>query len=366
MRPDLHVTFVGLPNVGKSLIFSLATGQHSEVSPYPFSTAKPIHAVIDYIDPRMALLASVVGPSKLYPSRLQFTDVGGLGDDLPQVERGIREALEWIRSADVLAHVLRAFEDSLAPYAFPNVDIERDLQAILTRLCASDSDLVGPRIVQLRRLVRGRKEQVLQWELDLLTKIAPKLESGRPLVGSEWNERELRTFDSLKLITHKPQFYIINYGEDRIPQVGIETTWQPKLPFNGDNALMICGKLESEITELEPKDRHEFLELYPGLELASDRIPDLAISASGRIVYFTFGRLGLKQWCVRRGTTAISAAKRLHTDFADRFIAVEVMEAKDILEVRSVAALNNEGKVRLQGREYVVQDGDILYFRFRR
>lgn len=366
MQFDLTATFIGLPNTGKSLIYNLVTGQNSEVTPYLFSTVKPQRGVIEYADSRMNPIAYIIEPEQLYPLNIQFIDIIGV---VPERQQGVAttEALGMIRSSDILVHVLRAFDNPSTSHTFESIDFERDSKVVELELCNADLSLLENRLDRLDRMVRrGKKEKELVFEHEVLIKAKTHLDTGIPLLKHqhEWGESEIDVFTRLNLITHKPICYIVNYGEGDIRKFSTTTDWSQKSPFMDYDTVALCAQLETEISQLGAEEQEEFLGLYEDLELAADRIPSLILRAAGRITYFTYGHLGLKQWSIPTGTAVVDAAKRLHTDFANRFVAAEVMTAKDLLEAGSADALKNQGGVRVEGKEYIVQDGDILYFRF--
>jgi ribosome-binding ATPase YchF (GTP1/OBG family) len=367
MSYDLSIALAGLPNVGKSLLFNLITGQCSEVSPYPLSTPRPVQGVCEFVDWRVPKLTDVIRPAQVFPLRVLITDTNGMSPGNYAEREGTAESLASLRAADVLAYVLRSFDEPSASTVFSDEDFYRDAKAVSRELCTVDLQLVDARIAQLDRMIRrGRKDTGVLAEFDTLVAARESLAGETPLVTGfrVMDQSGLGLFDGLNLITHKPRFYVLNYGEEHVSEYSSRSDWRHQQPFVGVETVAVCGRLESDLLKLALEDRADFLDLYPGLVLTSHEIIQTALSAAGRISYFTYGHLGLKHWSVPSGTTAVGAAKRLHTDFAARFIAAEVTTAEKMIEAGRVDELKSRGKLRLEGKDYQVRDGDVLYFRF--
>lgn len=366
MDIDLSIVLIGLPNVGKSLIFNLLTGLDSDVSPYPISTPKPLHGVVEWIDPRMPLISKVIRPEQIFPLKIQVTDTIGIMPEQHQSIGGFAESLDSMRSADVLCYVARYFTDPTVSHSYPDLNTERDSKVVWAELCSIDCELVNNKLAKLERTItRGSKDPDVLFENDLLkNRVILSLHKSTPLCEQTWNEKELRIFDSLALVTHKPYFILMNYGENQVDEFASNSKWKDSRFLKDKHMAALCARLEADIMSLPLDERREFLSLYDGFELASHNIVPMALDTINRITYFTFGHLGLKQWSVPKGTTAVGAAKRLHTDFANRFVAAEVTTTDALIEAGSVDQLKSQGKMRLEGRDYLVHDGDILYFRF--
>ncbi|MBI1293669.1 redox-regulated ATPase YchF [bacterium] len=360
MQTDLTVSLIGLPNVGKSLIFSVLTGHQSEVSPLPVSTKKPLRAVVSYEDPRMSRIASVIEPKELFPLKIQFIDTGGiLPKDRQVFGEDSAETKEHARSSDVLIHIVRAFDQADVPHIDSHVDVFRDFSMLIHELCTWDLALVDHRIVTIQKEIQGRQRYELQAEFDLLTKAKRLLEAGQPLYEANWERNSYTKFRALSLVSHIPHLLAVNCGEEEIESYFLQGKELPS-----DNAIITCAQLESEIVQLDEDERREFLEAYNGLTLKISEIPKLVLTAANRVTYFTFGHLGLKQWSIPNGTNAVEAARRLHTDFAKNLINVEVFATEELILADSVDKIKQQGKVRVESKEYQVQDGDIMYFRF--
>lgn len=366
MDIDLSISIIGLPNVGKSLIFNMITGLNSDVSPYPISTSKPIKGVVEWTDPRMSLIANVIQPSEIFPLKFQVIDTIGIIPGGGQTLAGFSESLEQMRVSDVLCYVIRAFSDPKTILTGSATDFLYNLKTLWIELCEVDKNLVLNRMTKLDRMIsKGIKDAEIHFENDLLSKnVIDALHSGIPLAEKSWKDKEVAIFDSLKLITHKPYFLVLNYDEQQISAFATNTLWKQQEPFLNKNVVSLCGRVEADILGFPSNEQKEFLSLYKDLELTSYQILPTALNSKNRITYFTFGHLGLKQWSVPNGTTAVSAAKRLHTDFANRFVAAEVTELDILRTYGSVDQVKSHGKMRLEGKDYVIHDGDILYFRF--
>jgi len=366
MDIDLSISIVGLPNVGKSLIFNMITGLNSEVSPYPMSTSKPIKGVVEWTDSRMSLIADIIQPSEIFPLKFQVTDTTGVMPGGGQAPAGFSESLEQMRVSDILCYVIRAFNEPETILTGSTTDFLHNSKIFWNELCEVDKNLVLNRTSKLDRMIsKGIKDAEIQFESNLLSKkVVDTLQGGIPLSEKSWDVHEVSVFDSLKLITHKPYFIVLNYNEQQITAFAANTTWKQQEPFLNKNVISLCGRLEADILELPTDERKDFLSLYNDLELLSHRILPTALNTKDRIAYFTFGQLGLKQWSVPNGTTSVGAAKRLHTDFANRFVAAEVTDLDILRTYGSIEQVKNNGKMRLEGKDYIIRDGDILYFRF--
>jgi GTP-binding protein YchF len=360
---DFVIGLTGLPNVGKSVIFHTVTGAETTMSPHPFSTPKPVEKVVALQDSRLKEIASIISPRQLFPVMVKWIDMAGI-DRISDVAKGlVAENLGVLSSTDVIGHVVRFFTDDSVPYKYNSFDIRRDISEVNSMLCQNDLELIRNRVRKVEKMIHfGQKE--MSQELNVLERANSWLSSNRSLNEENWNSDEFRVFETLNLISHKPMFFIINCGETEINDSKEEHFSSDITQIDNFRVIWLCGKLESEILDLAEDEQSQFLKVYGNYTLKSPNIVWEALHCANRIFYFTFGNLGLKEWIIEKGTKVVSAAKRLHTDFAKGFVTAEVMNVEELIQCGSIDTARKNGVMRLEGKDYVINDGDILYFRF--
>lgn len=360
------VGIVGLPNVGKSTLFNAITQAGAESANYPFCTIDPNVGVVEVPDERLDKLTELVVPKKTVPTAFQFVDIAGLVEGASRGEGLGNKFLSHIREVDAIAHVVRCFEDPNITHVAGKVDPISDIQVINLELILADLDSVEKKIDRLGRKVKsGDKEAKL--ELDVLTKLKEAFEADKPARSVELTEEEKLIVRDLHLLTMKPILYVSNVSEDGLLEADSNPLVQKVRDFaaaEGAEVVVISAKVEAEIAELEGEDKKMFLEELGLEESGLDRLIRAAYSLLGLITYFTAGVQEVRAWTIRRNTKAPQAAAVIHTDFERGFIRAEVVAYQDLVNCGSMNAAKEKGLVRLEGKEYVVQDGDVMHFRF--
>jgi GTP-binding protein YchF len=356
--------FVGLPNVGKSTIFNAITSAGAESANYPFCTIEPNVGVVAVPDPRLDTLAGIVKPQKVMSTTMEFVDIAGLVKGASRGEGLGNQFLGHIRQVEAIAHIVRCFEDENVVHVDGSVDPLRDVEVIQTELNLADLDTVEKRISRSEKAAKSGDKK-LQEEVAVLAVVRECLNQGRPARAAELTAEQRAILRELCLITAKPVLYVANVAEDDLDgrHPGIEKL-RAHAAAEGAEFVIICGKIEAEIAELPNDEKGAFLEELGFHESGLDRMIHAGYHLLGLITYFTAGVKEVRAWTIPAGWRAPQAAGVIHTDFEKGFIRAEVIAYDDFVAARGEAGAKEKGLLRLEGKEYVVKDGDVMHFRF--
>ena len=355
---------VGLPNVGKSTIFNALTSAGAESANYPFCTIEPNVGIVQVPDPRMDQLSEIVKPQKIQPTTIEFVDIAGLVKGASQGEGLGNQFLGHIRSVDAIVHVVRCFDDDNIVHVNGRVSPADDIEVINTELALADLDTIEKKLQRAEKMARSGDKKSKD-EVDFYLRVRALLEQVKKLHGTAQNEDERIWMRDLHLLTDKPVLYVANVAEDDLegkhPNVA---SVREIASSEGAGVVVICGKLEAEIAELDGPEKKGFLDDMGLEEAGLDRLIRNGYALLGLITYFTAGVKEVRAWTIVNGTKAPQAAGVIHTDFEKGFIRAEVIGFKDYIMCNGEAGAKEKGLMRLEGKEYVVKDGDVMHFRF--
>ena len=363
----MKLGIVGLPNVGKSTLFNSLTKAGAESTNYPFCTIDPNVGVVAVPDERLKLLGDLYHSKKVTPAVIEFVDIAGLVKGASKGEGLGNQFLSNIREVDAIVHVVRCFEDSNVVHVDGSVNPLRDIETINLELIFSDLEILERRIAKVAKGARMDKEQAK--ELAMLERVKERLEDGKLAIGFETeDEDEEEYFKNLNLLTAKPVIYAANVGEEDLANDGADNAGVQAVreyaKETGSEVFAICAQIEEEISELDDEERQMFLDDLGLKESGLEKLIRASYHLLGLMSFLTSGEDETRAWTIKQGTKAPQAAGKIHTDFERGFIKAEVVNYKDLLENGSLAAAREKGLVRMEGKEYVVQDGDVILFRF--
>jgi GTP-binding protein YchF len=356
---------VGLPNVGKSTLFNAITASElAAAANYPFCTIEPNTGMVPVPDPRLDRLVEIAKPQRTVPATMQFVDIAGLVEGASKGEGRGNDFLRHIRDCDAIAHVVRCFEDDNIVHVSGNVDPERDIRVIELELAIKDLETVTKRIEKTEKLARsGDKEARTQ--LDILAKLREVLDDGKWASSCKVDDNQQKFVRELQLLTLKPILYVANVAESDLPDGNALSEIVKRVAGDeGAACIVISGKIESEIANLPIEERKDFLETL-GLKASGlDQLIRAGYGLLGLRTYFTAGEKEVRAWTIREGDTAPVAAGKIHTDFEKGFIRAETIAFDDFDKHLGEKGAKEAGRMRTEGKEYVVQDGDVMHFRF--
>ncbi|MBS0937564.1 redox-regulated ATPase YchF [Lactiplantibacillus plantarum] len=362
----LTAGIVGLPNVGKSTLFNAITKAGAEMANYPFATIDPNVGMVEVPDKRLDRIQEIIPAKKVVPTTFEFTDIAGIVQGASKGEGLGNKFLENIRQVDAIVHVVRAFDDDNITHVTGKVDPQDDIETINLELSLADLEAVDKRLAKVQRAAKGSDKEA-KAELAVLQKIKPALEAGKPVRSLEFNEDDQQIVKGLFLLTSKPVLYVANIAEDDMADPENSKYFQVVADYakqEGAQAIGVAAETEEEIAELDDDDKADFLADEGVEEPGLNKLIRASYKLLGLETFFTAGGKENRAWTFKRGTKAPQAAGIIHSDFERGFIRAEVMSYNALDEAGSEAKVKENGKLRLEGKDYVMQDGDIVEFRF--
>ncbi len=367
MSTNLEVGIVGLPNVGKSTLFNAITKAGAEAANYPFCTIEPNIGVVDVPDVRLDRLAVMFKPKKTTPTAMRFVDIAGLVKGASTGEGLGNKFLAHIREVDAIAQVVRCFTDENVTHVEGELDPLRDIDIINTELCLADLDTVEKRLERVGKMLKTGDKKKAQVELDILTKVREGLQQAEPARRLDLTDDEYFVIKDANLLTAKPVVFVANLGEDELAAPESNLYYLKVRDYAAQEqaeVIAVSAKVEAEIAELDEAEAKLFLEELGLNESGLDKLIRVSYSLLGLMNFFTAGEPEVRAWTIHKGTKAPQAAGKIHSDIERGFIRAEIVSFDDLMVCGSNQAAKEKGLVRLEGKDYIMQDGDVTYFRF--
>ena len=363
---SLTAVIVGLPNVGTSTLFNAITKAGAEMANYPFATIDPNVGVVEVPDPRLKKLAEIFKPQKVIPTTFEFTDIAGLVKGASKGEGLGNKFLANIRQVDAICHVVRCFADENITHVAGKVDPIADIETINLELILADIETVEKRLTRVEKLAK-QKDKAAMSEYEVLLKVKEAFEKELPARSVSFTEEELKIIKGYQLLTLKPVIYVANVGEDDISNVDANPYVQQVKEYavkEGAEIVTICAKLEEEISQLDEEEKEVFLEELGIEESGLDQLIRKSYALLGLATFFTAGEKEVRAWTFKRGMKAPECAGIIHSDFERGFIRAETISYEDYDQYNGEKGARDAGRMRQEGKDYIVQDGDVMLFRF--
>ena len=363
---SLKAGIVGLPNVGKSTLFNAITNQKILAENYPFATIEPNVGIVTVPDERMDKLKEMYEPNRFIPTAYEFTDIAGLVKGASQGEGLGNKFLSHIREVDAIVEVVRCFDNGNIIHVDGNIDPIRDIETINLELAISDLDIINSRLEKVAKKAKSSKEKEDIIEKEALEKSKEALEKDIPLRKIDYTEEELKAIKSYSFLTIKPVIYLANVQEEDLGKDDNEYVKKVKeyASKEGSKVVSLCAKVEEDLTEMSKEEKEEMFQMLGVEHSGLDELIKITYDILGLETYFTVGKDEVRAWTFKKGMNAKQCAGIIHTDFEKGFIRAEVMSYDDLIEYGSELKVKEAGKARLEGKDYLMQDGDICHFRF--